>query len=85
MEKVDQRMEDEKNRENTEQPETVEVAEEQVEFAPISEESLDGSSIPEELAILPLRGVVVYPVTFQALSVGQPRSIHLVDDAMVNK
>jgi ATP-dependent Lon protease len=43
------------------------------------------TTIPEELAILPLRGLVVYPVTFQALSVGQPRSIHLVDDATVDK
>ena len=41
--------------------------------------------VPEELAILPLRGVVVYPLTFQALNVGQPRSIHLVDDATVSK
>ena len=41
--------------------------------------------IPEELAILPLRGVVVFPLTFQALNVGQPRSIRLVDDATVNK
>ncbi len=43
------------------------------------------SPFPRELAILPLRGVVVYPVTFQALSVGQPRSIRLVDDATVGK
>jgi len=43
------------------------------------------AEVPEELAILPLRGVVVYPVTFQALSVGQPRSIQLVDDATVHK
>jgi ATP-dependent Lon protease len=42
-------------------------------------------TVPDELAILPLRGVVVYPVTFQALSVGQPRSIRLVDDATVGK
>ena len=42
-------------------------------------------AIPEELAMLPLRGVVAYPVTFQALSVGQPRSIRLVDDATVKK
>jgi ATP-dependent Lon protease len=41
--------------------------------------------VPRELAILPLRGVVVYPLTFQALNVGQPRSIQLVDDATVNK
>jgi ATP-dependent Lon protease len=43
------------------------------------------NTIPEELAILPLRGVVVYPLTFQALNVGQPRSIQLVDDATVGK
>jgi ATP-dependent Lon protease len=41
--------------------------------------------IPAELAVLPLRGVVVYPLTFQALNVGQPRSIQLVDDATVGK
>jgi ATP-dependent Lon protease len=45
----------------------------------------EDATVPEELAILPLRGVVVYPVTFQALSVGQPRSIQLVDDATVGK
>ncbi|MGD8625499.1 MAG: endopeptidase La [Anaerolineae bacterium] len=42
-------------------------------------------TVPDELAILPLRNVVVYPLTFQALNVGQPRSIRLVDDATVNK
>jgi ATP-dependent Lon protease len=50
-----------------------------------SEETGGETLIPEELAILPLRGVVVYPLTFQALNVGQPRSIQLVDDATVNK
>ncbi len=52
-----------------------------------SEEALDidENSVPEELAILPLRGVVVYPLTFQALNVGQPRSIQLVDDATLSK
>ncbi|HSR34439.1 MAG TPA: LON peptidase substrate-binding domain-containing protein, partial [Anaerolineae bacterium] len=43
------------------------------------------ATVPELLAILPLRGVVVYPLTFQALNVGQPRSIELVDDATVKK
>jgi ATP-dependent Lon protease len=43
------------------------------------------TTVPPELAILPLRGVVVYPLTFQALNVGQPRSIQLVDDATVKK
>ncbi|MEX1248450.1 MAG: endopeptidase La [Anaerolineales bacterium] len=38
--------------------------------------------IPEVLPILPLRGVVVYPQTGVPLTVGQPRSIRLVDDAV---
>ena len=41
---------------------------------------LDLLSIPEELPILPLRGVVVYPHTVVPLTIGQPRSIRLVDD-----
>ncbi len=45
----------------------------------------EDTTVPSELAILPLRGVVVYPLTFQALNVGQPRSIQLVDAATVNK
>ncbi len=40
----------------------------------------DNLHIPEELPILPLRGVVVYPHTAVPLTVGQPRSIQLVDD-----
>jgi ATP-dependent Lon protease len=48
-------------------------------------EEVEESTIPEELAMLPLRGVVVYPLTFQALNVGQPRSIQLVDDATLSK
>ena len=50
-----------------------------------SEAQAEEPSVPEELAILPLRGVVVYPLTFQALNVGQARSIQLVDDATVHK
>ena len=44
----------------------------------------EGESIPSELAILPLRGVVVYPLTAVPLNIGQPRSIRLVDDAVAN-
>ncbi len=44
-----------------------------------SERSLD---LPEELPILPLRGLVVYPQTVVPLTVGQPRSIRLIDDAV---
>ncbi len=38
--------------------------------------------IPDELPILPLRGVVVYPQTIIPLTVGQPRSIKLVDEVV---
>lgn len=38
------------------------------------------SELPPELPILPLRGLVVYPQTAVPLTIGQPRSIKLVDD-----
>jgi ATP-dependent Lon protease len=38
--------------------------------------------IPSILPILPLRGVVVYPQTAVPLTIGQSRSIHLVDEVM---
>ena len=40
--------------------------------------------IPENLPILPLRGVVVYPQTAVPLTIGQPRSIRLVDDVVAS-
>ena len=40
-------------------------------------------NIPEELAILPLKGSVVYPNAVIPITVGQERSIKLVDDALV--
>ncbi len=43
----------------------------------------DQMTIPAELPILPLRGVVVYPMMWLPLTVGQERSIRLVDDALV--
>ena len=46
------------------------------------ESSLD---IPKELPILPLRKAVVYPLTAQPLTVGRPRSIKLIDDAVLGK
>ena len=36
--------------------------------------------IPDVIPILPLRGVVVYPLTAQPLSIGQSRSVRLVED-----
>lgn len=45
-------------------------------------ENIDKQKFPDELPILPLRGVVVYPNTAVPLTVGQPRSIKLVDDVV---
>jgi ATP-dependent Lon protease len=39
-------------------------------------------SIPDALPILPLRDAVLFPVTVVPLSVGQPRSVTLVDEVM---
>jgi len=44
----------------------------------------DEREIPDELPILPLRGVVVYPQTGVPLTVGQPRSIKLIEDAVAD-
>jgi ATP-dependent Lon protease len=38
-------------------------------------------TIPEQLPILPLRGMVVYPLTAGPLNIGPPRSIKLIDTA----
>src|SRR3990172_502670 len=42
----------------------------------------ESSKYPDVLPILPLRGAVVYPHTAVPLTVGQPRSIKLVDDVV---
>jgi len=42
----------------------------------------DAPKFPDVLPILPLRGIVVYPDTAVPLTVGQPRSIKLVDDVV---
>ncbi len=42
----------------------------------------DAEQVPEVLPILPLRGVVVFPHTAVPLTIGQPRSIKLVDDVV---
>src|SRR5258708_19807236 len=38
--------------------------------------------IPDDLPILPLRGLVVYPQTAIPLTIGQPRSVKLVDEVV---
>ena len=49
------------------------------------EPSVEKSKYPEVLPILPLRGVVVYPTTAVPLTVGQSRSVRLVDDVTANE
>jgi ATP-dependent Lon protease len=45
----------------------------------------DQIELPEELPILPLRGVVFFPLTALPLTVGQPRSMRLVEDAVLSE
>ncbi len=47
-----------------------------------SEDDFEEDLIPSQLPILPLRGLVVYPGNAVPLTIGQPRSIRLVDDVM---
>jgi ATP-dependent Lon protease len=51
---------------------------------PSTEGASSGKSrdLPQVLPILPLRGLVVFPNTAVPLTIGQPRSIRLVDDVM---
>jgi ATP-dependent Lon protease len=50
-------------------------------------EDADGEvlQVPSDLPILPLRGLVVFPMTAVPIRVGQPRSVQLIDDAVVGK
>ncbi len=50
--------------------------------APETGDKNEGQKFPDTLPILPLRGVVVYPNTAVPLTVGQPRSIKLIDDVV---
>ena len=47
-----------------------------------SPQTSNATKYPDVLPILPLRGVVVYPQTAVPLTVGQPRSIKLVDEVV---
>jgi ATP-dependent Lon protease len=51
------------------------------------DEEADGEvlQVPSHLPILPLRGLVVFPMTAVPIRVGQPRSVRLIDDAVVGK
>ncbi len=61
---------------------TEEAAEEQ---AGAESQEREQSEIPQELPILPLRGVVFYPLTALPLTVGQPRSVKLIEDAVLQE
>jgi len=50
--------------------------------SPEGESESEDEGVPAELPILPLRGLVVYPETAVPLTIGQPRSIRLVDDVI---
>ncbi len=45
-----------------------------------SDLKLLSNSIPDVLPMLPVRGMVVYPLTAVPLTVGQPRSVKLIDE-----
>jgi ATP-dependent Lon protease len=49
-----------------------------------SDTNAEAPKYPDVLPILPLRGVVVYPQTAVPLTVGQPRSIRLVDEVVAS-
>jgi ATP-dependent Lon protease len=49
----------------------------------VAEAPDDLTEIPRELPILPLRNVVFYPLTALPLTVGQPRSTRLIQDAVL--
>ncbi|MFN2236623.1 MAG: LON peptidase substrate-binding domain-containing protein, partial [Anaerolineales bacterium] len=49
---------------------------------PGEEAKSEEGTVPSELPVLPLRGLVVYPETAVPLTIGQPRSIRLIDDVI---
>jgi len=53
------------------------------ELAQIQHQENDGLAIPPELPILPLKNTVIFPLTVLPLIVQKPRSVRLVDDAVV--
>ena len=50
-----------------------------------SDENKIESKLPAELPILPVRGLVMYPMTQVPVTVGQPRSKRLVEDAVLTE
>lgn len=50
----------------------------------VVKEKTNADQFPSVVPILPLRGLVVYPQTALPLTIGQPRSIKLIDDVAVS-
>ncbi|MHB9154277.1 MAG: LON peptidase substrate-binding domain-containing protein, partial [Endomicrobiales bacterium] len=48
---------------------------------PENELDIERMSVPEELSILPLRGIVVFPSMVLPITVGRPSSFKLIDEA----
>jgi ATP-dependent Lon protease len=65
-----------------ESPAVITVVESRDNHLQVSGDDEDEISIPAELPVLPLRGLVVYPQTAVPLMIGQPRSVRLVDDVV---
>jgi len=55
---------------------------EKQEFEPILDEQVE---IPEELPILPLRDIIVFPFMIVPLSVGRPKSLKLVEEVVMKE
>jgi ATP-dependent Lon protease len=71
--------------EDTDVPAPLIVVQEGRESPEASSLGPDLTQLPDELPILPLRGLVVYPHTAVPLTIGQPRSIKLIDDVAGEK
>ncbi len=68
------------------QPISPKVIQSETASEPVSNAPEEGQEqLPKVLPILPLRGLVVYPQTAVPLTIGQPRSIRLVDDVMAGE
>ncbi len=59
------------------------MSEKEMKNAPIPHTPSETPDIPNVLPVLPLRGTVIYPSMVIPLMVGRPKSIRLIDDALV--
>jgi ATP-dependent Lon protease len=76
-------MSDSKEHQEMSPPEQVAEGDENIKISDTAEQPGENEpEVPAELPILPLRGLVVYPQTAIPLTVGQPRSMKLVDDVV---